>query len=177
MPSLWSKTATHPRFPEWKGNREVEVLVVGGGITGILCAYMLKQAGAEPVLVEADRLCGGITKDTTAKLTLQHGLLYDRLIRTVGLEAARGYLEAQRDALRRYRRLCREMDCDYQECDAFVYARDDRDKLERELRALERVGQPADFVEELPLPLSTGGAIRVPHQAQFHPLKFLFGLK
>jgi len=176
MPSLWSKTATHSRFPEWKGNREVEVLVVGGGIAGVLCAYMLKQAGAEPVLVEADRLCGGISKDTTAKITLQHGLLYDRLIRTVGLETARGYLEAQCEALQRYRQLCREIDCDYQESDSFVYARDDRDKLERELRALERLGQPADFVNELPLPLSTAGAIRVPHQAQFHPLKFVFAL-
>ena len=75
------------------------MLIIGGGIAGLLCAYFLEQAGVSYVLVEADRICGGITKDTTAKITAQHGLIYDKLIREFGLEKARLYLQANQKAL------------------------------------------------------------------------------
>ncbi len=171
--SLWKKTAEMPRFAPLEGDRSTEILIVGGGIAGLLCAYELSQAGADCLLVEAGRLCDGITGNTTAKITSQHGLLYDRLLRTLGLEAARQYLAANEAALDRYRRLCREIDCGFREQDSFVYALDHREALEREVRALERIGFPAELVTALPLPLPTAGAVRFPRQAQFHPLKFL----
>ena len=69
-----------------------DVLIIGGGMAGLLCAHRLSRAGVDYALVEADRICGGPTKNTTAKLSSQHGLLYDRLIRTFGAETARLYL-------------------------------------------------------------------------------------
>ena len=173
MDSIWQETSRLPRFAPLEGGGETEILIIGGGIAGILCAYCLRQAGADCLLLEAERLCGGVTGNTTAKLTSQHGLIYSRLERTLGLDAARLYLEANQAALGRYRALCRDIDCDFQEQDAFVYSLDRRDKLEREAAVLERLGFPAQLVTSTPLPFQAAGAVRFPDQAQFHPLKFL----
>ena len=107
MDSIWMETARMPRFKPLNGDLQTEVLIIGGGITGLLCAYFLEQAGVSYVLVEAGRICGGTTGRTTGKITAQHGLVYGRLIRALGEEPARLYLQAQRAALARYRSLCR----------------------------------------------------------------------
>ena len=172
MDSIWTQTARLPRFEPLRADLKTDVLVVGGGMAGLLCAYQLSQAGADCALVEADRLCGGATKNTTAKLTSQHGLIYRKLIRRLGTERARLYLQANQAALERYRGLCRNIDCDFEEKDALVYSRSGRRALDGELEALNRLGFHADIVEQLPLPFSTAGAVRFPRQAQFHPLKF-----
>ena len=138
------------------------------------CApYKLAQAGADYALVEADRVGGGITKNTTAKITVQHGLIYHKLIRRFGGERARLYLEANQAALEEYRTLCRGIDCAFEEKDAFVYSIDSRQKLEQELTALDRLGFYAEFAEHIPLPFPTAGAVKFARQAQFHPLKFI----
>ena len=88
----------------------------------MLCAYSLKQADVNCVLLEARRICGGITKNTTAKITLQHGLIYDKVIRTLGLAAAKLYLQANQSALEQYAGLCRTIDCDFQRRDSYLFA-------------------------------------------------------
>ncbi len=176
MDSLWTKTARLPHFPPLEGDRETDVLIIGGGMAGILCAWFLNQAGVDCILLEAAELCGGTTGNTTAKITAQHGLLYDRLIRTLDQKKASLYLRANQAALEQYRRLCRDIDCDFQTRDSFVFSLDRRDKLERETLALTTLGVSAELVTQLPLPFPTAGAVRFPRQAQFHPLKFAAAL-
>ena len=171
MKSVWEETAL-PRYPKLKGDIKTDVLIVGGGIAGILTAWFLQQNGVSYVLAEKGRLCGGNTRYTTAKITAQHGLIWHRLLKSGGEEAARQYLNANRAAMEQYAKLCETIDCDYEIKDNYVYA-DSREKLERELRALERIGYPAEFCERLPLPVRTAGAVKFPDQAQFNPLKFL----
>ena len=173
MDSIWTKTAQLPQFEPLRSDLNTDVLIIGGGLAGVLCAYKLAQAGVDYALVEADRICSGITKNTTAKITSQHGLIYDKLIREFGVERARLYLEANQGALEEYRALCRDIDCYFEGKDAFVYSIDKRWKLERELKALDRLGFRAEFVEQIPIPFPTAGAVKFPRQAQFHPLKFL----
>ena len=173
MDSIWVKTAQMPRFDPLQADIKTDVLVVGGGIAGLLCAYSLSRAGVDCVLIEANRLCSGVTKNTTAKITSQHGLIYHKLVREFGVESARLYLAANQAALEQYRSLCQGLDCDFEEKDAFVYSRRGREKLEKELAALRKLGFDAQFVTKLPLPFPIAGAIRFQHQAQFHPLKFL----
>ena len=172
MDSIWAKTAELPRFNCLKEDLRTDVLIVGGGLAGLLCAHKLAQAGVDYALVEASRICGGTTKGMTAKLTAQHGLIYHKLIRRFGAERARLYLEANLSALDEYRALCQSIDCDYTEADHYVYSLDSRDKLERELTALDRLGFAARLVDGVPLPFPVAGAVRFPRQAQFHPLKF-----
>ncbi|MCI8303400.1 MAG: FAD-dependent oxidoreductase [Lawsonibacter sp.] len=173
MDSIWTKTAQLPQFDKLRSDLNTDVLIIGGGLAGVLCAYKLAQAGVDYALVEADRIGCGITKNTTAKLTSQHGLIYDKLIREFSVDRARLYLEANQGALEEYRSLCQGMDCDFEETDAFVYSLNDRRKLERELNALDKLGFGAEFATDIPLPFPTAGAVKFPRQAQFHPLKFL----
>ena len=176
MASLWEETWKHPVFPPLDGDTDTDVLIIGGGMAGILCAYRLHQAGVPYLLAEAETIGSGTTKNTTAKLTSQHGLIYEQLIRLFGTERAKQYLTANQEALEAYRELCRGIRCRFEEKDAYVYSRNDRKKLERELAALEKLGFHAEFAEHLPLPFSVAGAVKFPHQAQFHPLEFLSAL-
>lgn len=173
MQSLWEQTSRQTEFRRLEQDVKTEVLIIGGGMAGILCAYLLGQAGVPYILLEAETIGSGVTKNTTAKITSQHGLIYDKLIREFGLDRARQYLSANEAALQKYRELCRDMDCGFEEKTAYVYSLNDRRKIEREVAALEKLGHPAEFAEHLPLPFSVAGAVRYPNQAQFHPLKFL----
>ena len=176
MESIWEKTVRLPEFEPLRGDIRTDVLVIGGGLAGLLCAYELTQAGVDCVLAEAGRLCGGATKNTTAKLTVQHGLVYHKLLKEFGLERARGYLEANQAALERFRTLCRNIPCDFEERPSYVYSLDSRKELDRELAALDKLGHPAVFTGEVPLPFPVAGAVRFDRQAQFNPLKFAAGL-
>lgn len=176
MTSLWEKTWKMPAFAPLEGDRSTDVLIIGGGLAGVLCAYQLRRAGISCILAEAATVCGGITRNTTAKVTSQHGLIYAGLLRKFGAERARQYFDAQEAALRQYRKLCRTADCGWEERDAYVYVRDDPRRLERELLALEKLGIPGEFAGRTPLPVPVAGAIRFPRQAQFHPLRFVSAL-
>ncbi len=176
MKSIWWEDTERPYFDPLPQDAKTDVLIIGGGMTGILCAYMLQKAGVDHILVEADRLCCGITKNTTAKITYQHGLLYHKLLGSFGPEKARLYLEANRAALEQYRELCRTIDCDFEEYPSFVYSRTDRAGIEKEVAALDRLGAPVSFADDLPLPFPVAGAVRVEDQAQFHPLRFAFAV-
>ena len=174
MESIWTQTAQLPAFEPLRGDLKTGVLVIGGGMAGLLCAYRLTEAGADCALVEADRLCGGVTAGTTAKITSQHGLVYHKLLREFGPEKARLYLEANQAALEEYRRLCRDIDCGFQERDSAVFSLHDRRKIQQELEALACLG----FTEFYPAktPFSSAGAVGFRRQAQFHPLKFAAAL-
>ncbi len=176
MESIWNKSIERKQFAPLTKDIKTQVLIIGGGIAGIVCAYTLQQAGIDCVLVEADRICNGVTANTTAKITLQHGLIYDKIIKMYGVEAASMYAKAQQVALKRLDRLCRDIACDYKTQDAYVFSRDNRAEIERETAAYERLGIAAQFCENTDLPIQVAAAVRVAEQAQFHPLKFCFSL-
>jgi len=174
--SLWEHSTERPEFPSLRQDMKTDVLIIGGGLAGILCAYMLQKAGVDYVLAEGNRICSGVTGCTTAKITLQHGLIYDKLIRTFGLEAAQMYLHANQQALESYRKICTDLDCGFTQADNFVYALDRPEKLDREMEALLRLGVSAQFEQALPLPVAAAGAVRVNDQALFHPLRFAYSI-
>ena len=151
---------------------KTDVLIVGGGMAGNLCANMLEQAGVNYALIEADRICSGVTRNTTAKITSQHGLIYEKLLRMHGPEIARKYWEANEAAITAYRKLAQSIDCNFTQADNYIYSKDNLQKLEAEKEALDKLGIPAELITETQLPFSVKGAIRFRNQAQFHPLKF-----
>lgn len=173
MDSIWTKEAELPHFIELKGDTSADVLIVGGGIAGILCAYFLQERGIDYLLVEGKTICSGVTENTTAKITSQHGLIYDELVKKTGIEKARMYLEANQNSVKKYFGLCAEIDCDFEIKPSYVYSLDNREKLENEAEALRKIGYDAPFQETEELPFPTAGAVCFEEQAQFHPLKFL----
>lgn len=173
MESIWQKNLSLPSFSTLNKDIKTDVLIIGGGIAGILTAYFLHRKGIDCVLVEKNRICSGNTGNTTAKITIQHGLIYDKILQSAGREKAQMYLKANQAALDKYKELCRSIDCDYEEKDNFVYAVDKINKIKNELYALDKIGYKAEFHEKLPLPVKTVGAVCFKNQAQFNPLKFL----
>lgn len=173
MKSVWSDHSNIPQFPQLRKDIKTEVLIIGGGMCGVLCAYFLEQKGIDYVLVEGERIGQGITKNTTAKVTSQHGLIYDKLIKNAGIEKAKMYLRSNEDAVTKYRELCQNIKCDFEQKDAYTYSLSDRKQLEDEVKAVNVLGLKAELVDKLPLPFETKGAIKVGNQAQFNPLLFL----
>lgn len=172
MESVW-QGADLPEFPELKEDIHTNVLIIGGGMAGILTAYMLHQNEVKYVLVEKGRICSQTTGNTTAKITFQHGLIYDKILKSGGVEKAQKYLKANMAAFDKYAVLCADIDCDYEIKDNFVYSTDNRKKLEDEIDALRKIGYAAEMCESIPIPVKNAGAVKFPSQAQFHPLKFV----
>ena len=176
LQSLWRKEVLMPQFEPLCSDIRTDVLIVGGGMAGILCAYVLQNSGVDCAVVEAKEIFSGVSGNTTAKITVHHGLIYSKLIKRFGIERAQMYLEANQLALETYRNICAGIDCDFESKDNYVYSLHDRAKLEGEISALHRLGVPSKITESLPLPVDTVGAVCVPDQAQFDPLKFAAAL-
>lgn len=176
MDSLWSATAQRELFPELEGDIRTDVVIVGGGLAGLMCLKELTGRGVDCILLEAERIGCGVTESTTAKVTFQHGLIYDKLIKTKGMEKAQQYLTANKNALEKIRKLSKEFPCDFEEKDAYIYSSDDRRKIEEEVKAYEKLGVSAEFCNQISLPVRCAGAVKVSAQGQFHPLKFMFSI-
>lgn len=174
MDSIWSQTCQIEAREPLPGDTETEIAVIGAGMAGLLTAAALQAEGRRVVVLEADRIASGQTRNTTAKITSQHGLVYRGLIRTLGEEKARQYAMANEAAIREYRDLIasRGIDCDFEERSAFVYG-DDVERLQAEAEAASGLGLPASFARDVSIPDRAAGAVRFDRQAQFHPLKFL----
>ena len=127
MLSVWNANSNFQTFPQLNSDIKTQVAIVGGGITGVLCGYMLKQKGVDCVILEADKICKGVTQNTTAKITSQHGLVYDKLINGFGFEKAQMYLESNEKAVKTYRKMCEDIDCDFENKPNFL--RDDASSI------------------------------------------------
>lgn len=170
MKSVWNDVE-ELNLPGLCGDIKTDVLIIGGGMCGILCAYTLKEAGVDCVLVEADKICRGVTNGTTAKITVQHGLIYDKIIKKYGFEKAQFYYKSQSDALEKLKAIASEID-DFEICNSVVYSLDSRKAIEKEVEALRKIGCKAQFCEKTELPFDVVGAVQISNQAKFHPLKF-----
>lgn len=175
MKSIWNNI-DKPKFDSLQGDIKTDVLVIGGGMCGILCAYMLKESGVDCILVEADKICNSVTNGTTAKITLQHGLIYDKIMKRYGVEKAQLYYESQKSAMENLKFLAYQTDCDFEVSNNVVYSLDDREVIQKEVRALEKIGCKAGFLQKSELPFDIAGAVKVGEQGKFHPLKFAYAV-
>lgn len=172
MDSIWETDVQMPCFPRLEGDLHADVLIIGGGLAGLLCAHRLKLAGVDCVLIEQNRIMSGVSGRTTAKITSQHGLIYDKLLRNFGAERARLYWQANEDALATIREIAQNADCDFETQSSYLYATGSTEALEREMIACEKLMIPARWKTKLELPFPVTGAVAFLEQAQFHPMKF-----
>ncbi len=172
MKSIWQQSVKVKRFERLTQNKTTDILIIGGGLAGILCGYKLAQSGADCIIIEANRICDKTTANTTGKITAQHGLIYTDIFEKYGVDAAKDYLEANLSALKDYRNICQNIDCDFEIKDNYVYSTD-RKKLEREIEVLKEIGYNAKLKTNLPIKTANSGAVCFEKQAQFNPLKFV----
>lgn len=178
MKSVWSESCKFRKREALNKDIKTDVLVIGAGIAGILTAYMLKQKGREVIVIDASEIASGNTKNTTAKITSQHDLIYSKLIAEFGEEKARQYAKANELAIKKYKEIIEDkrIECDFEEKPAYVYSLNEVDVLKEEVEAAKNLGIDAEFVQEANLPFKINGAVKFNNQAQFNPLKFLKGI-
>lgn len=178
--SIWTATATSRSHAPLTRDLDVDVVVVGGGVTGLTTALLVAETGRSVAVLEARRLGAGTTGGTTGKLTSQHSRTYHDLIATHGQDAAQVYADANQAAIDIVADLITRhgIDADLERTVAtlFTAREDELPSLEQEVAAAQALGLPARLVTTTELPFPVVGAMEFAEQAQYHPMKYLAGL-
>ncbi|MGN0521818.1 MAG: FAD-dependent oxidoreductase [Eubacterium sp.] len=175
MKSIWSESCKIEKRKALDKDITTQIAVIGAGLAGILIAKRLVDSGHDVVILEANTIASGQTKNTTAKITAQHGLIYNNLIDIFDENKARQYAILNQKAICEYKNLINDekIDCDFEETDAFVYSQTGIDTLIDEERACRNLGLDVELCQNLSLPFEIAGALKMKNQAQFNPLKFI----
>jgi len=180
MKSIWTNEKPRLSSHETELPKQAEVVIIGGGMAGLLCSYQLKEAGIPSIVLEAEEIGSGQTERTTAKITSQHGLIYDQLTGIFDGETSALYGKLNQQAIDEYERIIRnrEIACEFEHCTSSLYTEKAESvyRLEKEYLAAKRAEISAVLVSKTELPFPTAGALRYDRQAQFHPLKFINGI-
>lgn len=178
MQSFWSNDPEQNLRSSLTKNIKADAVVIGAGMAGILCAYRLMQNGVNTVVLEASRIGSGQTKNTTAKITSQHGLIYSKIINNFGLKAAHNYALANTIAIDEYEKIVKKnkMDCDFKRASSFLYTKADNDKINDEYKAAKELGINANLTDNTELPFEIKIALEFKNQGMFNPIKFLMPL-
>ena len=178
--SLWIDTTGGTNYGALEDDIDVDAVIVGAGITGLTTAFLLRGHGLKVAVIDANRIAKGVSAHTTAKITSQHTLKYNKMIKAVGEEKSRQYAQANQAAIDLIENTIREnnIDCDFKRVSAYVFAQDRNSlqKLEDETESALRLGLPAVYKETLDLPFGVEGAMEFSNQAYFHPRKYLLAL-
>lgn len=173
--SIWEDYSSINDFPKLEKNIKTKVLVIGAGISGILCGYELHKRGIDYVIVEQNKVASGITKNTTAFITAQHEVLYQDLIKYLGYAKAKEYLDLNLHAVEKYKELGKVYDIDLEIVPSCLYTTNDFEKIDKEKEALHSLGYDASIIDKLP-----NGLIDKPikgivfnNQAIINPLKLI----
>lgn len=160
--TIWTEDKLKEYDP-LRENIETEILVIGGGMCGILCAYNLSK-NHQVVLVEQNRIAGSRTSKTSAVITALQDIYYKDIIRKMGKASAKQYLDANLEAIEEYAKLSLEYDFDFERVSSFKYFKEDIKKMNLEKKAIDSLGYPCGIINN---------SICFPNQAQMNPLKLI----
>lgn len=183
MNSLWisdsEKEQLYNKKPD-QNHLETDVCIIGAGIFGLTCAYYLSKSGYKVIVLEKNKIGQKTTGHTTGKITSQHGLFYDYLTKSYNKQFAKDYLFANEQAIENIKRIIDEenIQCDFEYQNNYVYTnnKDDLKKFKDEYNAIKDLGFNCEFVTKTNLPFKIQSGICFKNQAQFHPIKYLYGL-
>lgn len=179
--SFWMETTNKTNYPKLEKDTNVDVCIVGGGIVSAITAYLLMDSGLSVCVLEKDRVCTGVTANTTAKITSQHDLFYDYLANNFDLNFAKQYLDSNEDAISLIKSIIEKenIDCDFEMQDSYVFttSKQEAEKIKSEVAVVNKLGLNAEYLTKIPLPVKNIlAAIKFPNQAQFHARKYVLGL-
>lgn len=180
LTSLWQGTVNsrQPRIAD--SSTQYDVIIIGGGITGISLGLQLQRAGKQCLIIEANNIGFGTTGGTTAHLNTLLDTPYTTIIKNFGEEKATLVARAVtaaianiQDNIDRY-----QIDCGFEYTDAYLFAQDAQQQKELEsiVEACNKVGVEVTGTDTIPVPNPISTAIRIPQQAKFSPLQYVYAL-
>ena len=181
MNSYWiESTKENGKFNKLDKDISCDVCIIGAGMFGLTTAYYLSKKRLSVVILDKSEIGVKASGHTTAKITSQHGLIYDYLIHDFGINIAKKYLNANEEAIKNIKQIIDEenIECDFEIQSNFIYAAKSKEleKMQREIKALNSLDFEAQFIEHIPVPFENTGGIMFPNQANFHPRKYMLGL-
>ncbi len=180
LPSKELNSREEPTYPRLNDDAETDVVIVGGGITGLTTAYLLKKSGLKVIVLEKHNLVSGTTGGTTGKVTSQHGLKYADLQARLGDETARLYGQANERAIDKIEQIIKDekISCYWSRADNYVYTTkpENISSFKKEAEVAAGLGLPASFETKLDLPFAVTGAVKFANQAKFQAKDYVDGL-
>ena len=176
--SIWNDIKSDFNFSSLNEDINVDVLIIGGGMTGISTAYHLRESGLNVCVVEKNKLCCGVTSRTTGKLTYLQENIYSKLLKYHSLEKVKLYLESQIFAMNMVVDIIEKnkIDCNLEKVRSYVFSFDNDGKLEKEIDLLKDIGVSLNLTNVLPTGDDVMNAYYVGDTYVFHPLKYLYKL-
>ena len=173
LKSMWLNTIKKQTYKNLQENINTDILIIGGGITGISCAYELSQYYNNITLVTMNEFYSGTTGNTTAKVTYQQGFVYHNLLKSFSEDNVKKFYEFNKQGLERVKEIIQteKIDCDFQEVNGYLYSLHDEDEnIKLEYEAYQKLGIPGEITTMTDLDAL---ALKVTNQGIFHPLKYL----
>src|SRR5699024_1882754 len=178
--SYWLASTKKTNYPKLNEDIDTDIAIIGGGIVGILSAYQLEKEGFNITVLEAENIIESTTAHTTAKLTSQHSLIYDKIKTQMGEELARQYASANETAIHEFKKIADEnnIDCNYLSQSAYLYTQNNKyiNQIEKEVNTATSLGIKTNLIDEIPFPIDIKSGMIFENLAQFHPRKFLIPL-
>lgn len=173
--SIWELTTDIKKKEKLEKDTSCDILIIGAGLAGSLLGYFLTQENKDVLIVDAKIRGSGTTKNSTAKISAQHNLIYNKLLKTIGHKNARLFYNANIMALNKYEEIIKKknIDCDFERIDSYVYTLENTLKLKKEFKAYQKLNIEGELTKETTLPFEVKGALKLPNQAMFNPLKFI----
>lgn len=179
--SLWQDNINVEIEEPLDNNIETDILIVGGGISGISTAFYLKDSNFKVTLVDRDRVGFGVSSLSTAKLTFMQDLIYYDLSKKFNMEISTKYLKSQKEAIELVKNNINkyDIDCNFEEVPSYVFT-NDKNKIKnfkKEQSFYDEVGIQYEVLNELPIKFPVRYALKVNSTAVFHPVKYILNLK
>lgn len=178
---VWKEGLEKPSFPKLETNIETDVAIVGGGLAGVLTAYLLSRSGKKVALLEKKKIGSGATEYTTAFITQDVDTHFSELITLFGEEKAKLVWQSGADAISLIEKIVDEekIDCEFMRTEVSVYANSEKQfkELQEEYGIITKHGfELVAPVQDENLNFLNYGYYQLKNQAKFHPLKFLNSL-
>ena len=180
MKTTWKEFEKAKSYPPLRQNEQADVVVIGGGLSGIMSAYLLSQNGKKIIVLEQKSIGSGATEYTTAMITQVLDTDLPELVKMFGKELAKLAWEAGGKGIDLIEKIVEteKIDCEFMRCPAYIYASDENQilGLEEEHATAKKLGFTTKLKNDDTVNLRNFEYLELPNQAKFHPLKFLYAL-
>lgn len=177
---IWLEGVNRVNYPRAVLPIETEVLIIGGGITGISAAYLLAKAGKKPVLLEKRKLGEYVTDCTTGFLSQIIDASPDRLVKLFGIEKSKLVFESHQKAIDDIEKivLTENIECEFKRCSSYIYANNEKEEkvLLKITDKYKKLGVNAEYKNDGTLKFNKFGYIEIFNQAKFNAIKYITSL-
>ena len=178
--SLWQQLPDYSTINSANPNTIYDLIIVGGGITGLSTALQLQKAGKQCLLAEAHTIGYGTTGGTTAHLNTILDCYYNRIEKNFGEDSAQLVAGITRETIDLVNANVQtyQIDCDFKEQPGYLYADNEEQvkELEEIYESSKKAGVSVSWANDIPVPYPFLKALVFDRQASVHPTKYLYGI-